>query len=70
MNFDNIVDPILACPQCGDVLSYSQEQYEKWGIPPCCDYKMLVIERDNIYRLIGGLNKLVENLEKELVKDF
>ena len=65
-----MIDPILLCLYCGDKMEWSDAKEEKWGVPDCCEFKMIKIERNGIFTLLKGLEKVKESLEAELVKDF
>ena len=65
-----MIDPILICLYCGEKMDWSDDQEEKWGVPDCCDSKMLKIDRNGVFKLIQGLDKVKEALQDELVEDF
>jgi len=65
-----MIDPILICMYCGDLMDYpSEEMIERFGIPPCCDNDMLCIEKNNLHALLKGIEALKANIENEIIKD-
>lgn len=65
-----MIDPVLICVYCGDLMDApTEKQIDVFGFPECCDYKMLQIERNNLHRVHKGIENLKANIEHELVKD-
>lgn len=67
---NEMIDPVIICLYCGEKMDWSDEKEDKWGLPDCCEFKMLKVEKNNIFKLLAGLDKVKEALEAELVKDF
>jgi hypothetical protein len=64
-------DPIRLCIYCGDVMDEPTErQIEVFGMPTCCDYDMLKVERNKIYDILKGMTNLKAKLEQEITKGF
>ena len=54
------------CLGCGDLMDApSERQIEIFGEPECCEMPMVKIDRNKIHKIIDGLEKLRENLQRE-----
>lgn len=68
---DEFIDPIYICPYCGEVNEPPNEEMATlFGLsePRCCDYNMLKVERNHLFDMVKGVEKLKENLESEILK--
>lgn len=66
---EDMVDPLVICVYCGEVMNALTPQQEKmFGKPVCCGYDMLRIEREKIHAVVRAADKLKENLEAEVLK--
>jgi hypothetical protein len=50
----------------------SEEIINKFGEEAlnCCDFKMIALDRSNLYKLLKGLEALNQSIEDEITKDF
>jgi len=65
----DMLDPVMMCIYCGDVMEApSEKQIEIFGRPTCCEFDMLVVEREKIHTIVRSLDNLRKNLETELLK--
>ena len=48
----------------------SEEQLKFIGgeLPDCCDYKMLTVDRNNLWNITKGLDKLKESINEEILR--
>jgi len=68
-----MTDSFLACAYCGELMDMpSEEILEKFGdiALECCDFKMITLNRSNLYKLLKGVEKLKSAIENEIIKDF
>jgi len=66
---DEMVDKILICIYCGDVMEgLTEEQIKIFGEPTCCEFSMLPVEREKMHKIVISLDNLKANLEAELLK--
>jgi hypothetical protein len=66
---DEMLDPIIICIYCGDVMEAPNEkQIEVFGKPTCCDFDMLKIEREKMHTIMRSLDTLKKNIEEEVLK--
>jgi hypothetical protein len=68
-----MIDPLLACPYCGDTMDMPNEELlERFGQAAlnCCEFKMITLDRGNLYKLLKGLDTLKVAIEHEITKDF
>ena len=68
-----MIDALLACPYCGDTMDMpSEEIMKRFGEAAleCCDFKMVPLDRGNLYKLLKGLETLKKVIEEEITKDF
>jgi len=66
---DDMLDPIVICIYCGDVMEAPNErQREIFGIPTCCEFEMLSIEREKMHTIVRSIDNLRTNLEAEILK--
>ena len=68
-----MIDPLLACPYCGDTMEMpSEDILERFGRAAldCCEFEMLKLDRSNLYKLLKGLDMLKVAIEHEITKDF
>lgn len=64
-----MLDPILICIYCGDLMDAPNEkQIEIFGKPTCCDFDMLRIEREKMHTIMRSLDTLKANIEAEVLK--
>lgn len=64
-----MIDPVLICVYCGDLMDYPSEEWiERFGLPPCCEQDMLQVERNSMFKIIKALDKLKEALEAEILR--
>lgn len=69
----NTNDQLLACPYCGDTMDHpSEDIIKRFGEAAleCCDFKMITLDKSNLYKLLKGLEKLKTSIEYEITKDF
>lgn len=65
-----MIDPVLICIYCGDIMDApTEKQIAIFGQPECCEMKMLEIERNNLHKVLKGVESLKKNIEHEIVKD-
>jgi len=66
-----VIDPILCCFYCGEILpNLTEKQIKTFGKPECCGEFMMPIDRNKIHCILKAFNKIKINLEKELVSGF
>ena len=66
---DEFVDGFLICVYCGEIMeSLNERQVKIFGVPTCCNFNMLQIEREKIHVIVRALDNLRKNLEAELLK--
>ncbi len=66
---NNFVDKCAICPYCGDFVEYPNEKQIKiFGKPTCCEYEMVVIDREKLHKIARALDTLKQNIENELLK--
>lgn len=68
-----MIDPLLACPYCGDTMDMPNEDIlQRFGESAldCCGFRMLKLDRGNLYKLLKGLDALKTAIEHEITKDF
>lgn len=68
---DEIIDPILVCPYCGDTMVYPNENQMRFfnnELPKCCEKKMLVIDKNDLFKVAEGLGKLKAKIEEEIIR--
>lgn len=69
---DEFIDLIYVCLYCGEINEPPNEQMAAlFGMtsgPRCCEFKMAKAERNNLYDMIKGVEKLKANLENEILK--
>ena len=64
-----MLDPVLICMYCGDLMDHPGERaIEVFGTPQCCEFDMLMVERDKLYRIHEGLDELKKKIEEEMIK--
>ena len=66
---DEMLDPILICLYCGDLMDgLTEKQIEIFGKPTCCEFDMLTIERERMHTIMRSLDTLRKNIENEVLK--
>jgi len=66
---DDMLDPVVICIYCGDVMEAPNErQIEMFGKPICCGFDMLHVEREKMHTVVRSLDNLRQNLEAEILK--
>lgn len=68
---DEMVDPVLVCFYCGDVISYPTENQMKFfdnRLPRCCDKTMATLDRNDLFKVSEGLKKLKEKIDEEIIR--
>jgi len=64
-----MIDPVRICIYCGDLMDEPTErQVAVFGMPACCSYDMLQVERNKLYDIIKGMANLKVKLEQEILK--
>lgn len=66
-------DIFLGCVWCGDIMDMpSEDLLKKFGPTAlkCCGFEMVKLSRENLYKLLKGLDKLKAAVENEITKDF
>jgi len=63
------IDILLFCPYCGDTMSApTEEQVSIFGPPKCCDYEMVVMDRNKLHTVVKALDRLKESLEAKILE--
>ena len=68
-----MIDPLLACPYCGDTMDMPNEDIlKRFGQKAleCCNFDMIKLDRSNLYKLLKGLDTLKTAVGHEITKDF
>ena len=71
MSDEEMVDPILVCIYCGDLMDYPTEnQLRIFGgnMPDCCGLKMLTVERNKLWEIAKGMENLKKKIEEEMLR--
>ena len=68
---EEFIDLVYVCMYCGDLMEKPSEKMLTLfgeGALNCCELPMVKVERNKIYQVVKAVDKLKENLEKEILK--
>lgn len=64
-----MIDAIVVCPYCAELMDApNQRQLELFGYPNCCDFPMLKVDRNKLFKMVQGLDNLKAKLEQEILR--
>ena len=65
-----MVDRVLVCLICGDLMNAPNEKQLKiFGHPKCCEtMDMVPMDRNHLFKIVKGLDNLKAKLEDEILR--
>ena len=62
-------DIVCICVYCGELIeSPNAKQIKIFGFPECCEEKMLLIDRNKLFKIVKGLENLKAKMESEILR--
>lgn len=66
---NEMVDGIVVCLYCSELMDApTEKQLKLFGFPNCCGFDMLKVDRNQVFKIVQGLDNLKAKLEKEILR--